>query len=95
MIPPVPSIIVAVRDEQIGHLHEESFADAVVGVVLAVSVATKPVLENVFEQLNVTYLNVCEEGFLRPLPGEPAHRWCHSEPVVKGAGEAGHREEGG
>ena len=30
-----------------------------------------------------------------PLPGEPAHRWGPSEPVVEAAGEPGQREEGG
>ena len=37
----------------------------------------------------------CEESFSGPLPGKPAHRWCASEPVVKGGGEAGHHEQGG
>lgn len=78
---PVTGVIVAVRYEQVSHLHEEPLADAVVWVVLTVRVTAKP---GMF--LKGTFLTI---GYDIPLPGEPSHGWGPGEAIVQGCGPAG------
>ena len=46
---PVSRLVVPLGDEQVGHLHEEPLADAVVWIVLTVRVAPKPVDKQSFK----------------------------------------------
>ena len=87
---PVSRVIVSVWDDEVGHLHEQSLADAVVRVVLTVCVASEPGQSSAMRSW-FWFQGISK--VVAPLPGQPAHGWCPRESVFQGAREADRAEE--